>query len=801
MSLAPLFHPEILEHLREGDQGHVTLHRLRNGSLAAVKEYLNSEAAKDEFQLNQKAFHACPEYIVKALKHSGSHVIFENYPDYIALDQIQGQLDPRVPVQKLAFYAVAGHLSRAIRCFLIHDLLHTDLKPRNVLFNPDSYQAKLIDFGDLHVLSTQEKRKVPELHGTPGYFSPWLFTLAPVTQRLARNALWALTGTLLNLLPGKKLFNDMAFPEADITWDHTKDVQFLIARVDRWFHNREMLQKQQKVIDEAVSKRTRKLYPETKVLLQRMVNLTTEEEPLVLLQALEEHCFHTMQSMDMTEKVLRVLLEQMKRAKPSRQERDLTSHEREVLHRSLVEHKEEIRTMSEKDPLGEVVGKGGFGQVFAWKEHGVPLVMKKIKVQMKVPGQVFNEVNVMHNVEHPFLMAAKDIHWFEGGEEVGIVMDRARCNMQEWNFPPGPEGARQIKTFMAQTLLGLCALHQKHMIHFDVKPQNFLVMNEKHVKVSDFGLLSFMCQSKHFYYLQGTLKYMPPEVVCKISLHKKSPSLDQLWAVYTQKTDSWSWLISWFFLLGDATVHSLEGNKVTKALKMLQWLREKFQDDQAKKEFIVRHIKEPALQAFFFRNLQFDEAKRPTCWELLQDPLLKLEQHVVPLHVKPWPQAQALVLEDEVQRTASFLRLGEGAKLFCQIFNMGKQPWNEINFITIQAYLFYERILHARLKRPADQLAYLCVLLAFATFFPRLKLTAERLTYLEEQLCAGKPLGHRWNALLEIFRGLGQNLFGLHMGVTDWSHLLKSRRLDTFLTKEDTACFVFTAENSLVKMS
>jgi mitogen-activated protein kinase kinase kinase len=91
-----------------------------------------------------------------------------------------------------------------------------------------------------------------------------------------------------------------------------------------------------------------------------------------------------------------------------------------------------------------------------------------------------------------------------------------------------------IRNFVRQILAGLNYLHERDIVHRDIKGANVLVDNKGVIKISDFGiskkveanLLSTAPSHPHRPSLQGSVYWMAPEVVRQTS--------------YTRKADIWS---------------------------------------------------------------------------------------------------------------------------------------------------------------------------------------------------------------------------------------------------------------------
>lgn len=68
---------------------------------------------------------------------------------------------------------------------------------------------------------------------------------------------------------------------------------------------------------------------------------------------------------------------------------------------------------------------------------------------------------------------------------------------------------------MKQILIGLEALHNKNIMHRDLKPDNILIRNKESLNlvIADFGLSTKADASKYLYLKCGTPGFVAPEIV------------------------------------------------------------------------------------------------------------------------------------------------------------------------------------------------------------------------------------------------------------------------------------------------
>jgi eukaryotic-like serine/threonine-protein kinase len=164
------------------------------------------------------------------------------------------------------------------------------------------------------------------------------------------------------------------------------------------------------------------------------------------------------------------------------------------------------------------LGVGGMGAVYLAKDRVLENTQVAIKVlhpamsrDAELSKRFLREVTLMHKVNHQNVVRVFDVGNDQGwiyftmeyvsGVSLENVLDKSKVSL--------PNSIQIIQ----QVCLALQAIHAAEIIHRDLKPANIMLLNDKTVKLTDFGV----ARAKNSNLTQhdeiiGSVEYMAPEV-------------------------------------------------------------------------------------------------------------------------------------------------------------------------------------------------------------------------------------------------------------------------------------------------
>ncbi|OZJ04965.1 hypothetical protein BZG36_01730 [Bifiguratus adelaidae] len=261
---------------------------------------------------------------------------------------------------------------------------------------------------------------------------------------------------------------------------------------------------------------------------------------------------------------------------------------------------------------GDLIGKGSFGRVYhalnvadgeaiAVKQVEIPTTKSDLinKRQQEMVQALYHEISLLKDLDHPNIVqylgfditdeyANIFLEYVSGGSIASIL------------HKVGALDEAITRNFTRQILLGLDYLHERNILHRDIKGANILVDQDGVCKISDFGLSkknhdAYDPESKMSF--QGSIFWMAPEVV------KNQP--------YSAKIDIWS--------LGCLVVEMITGQRPWLSLDNIGAL---YQLGQCQSPDIPSNLSE-AGKDFLRRCFAIDPVLRPTAADLLVHPFCR----------------------------------------------------------------------------------------------------------------------------------------------------------------------------------
>lgn len=166
------------------------------------------------------------------------------------------------------------------------------------------------------------------------------------------------------------------------------------------------------------------------------------------------------------------------------------------------------------------IGSGSYGKAILVKDpEGQNFVLKAIdisRMDAKERRDAVNEVKVLSSLKHPYVVSYRES--FLEGRTLCIVMDYAEggdlFNRVAKTRKAGqvfPEA--QVMRWFTQASLALKHIHEKHVLHRDLKSQNLFLTGCGRLRIGDFGIAKVLDSTAAFAKTTiGTPYYLSPEI-------------------------------------------------------------------------------------------------------------------------------------------------------------------------------------------------------------------------------------------------------------------------------------------------
>lgn len=125
--------------------------------------------------------------------------------------------------------------------------------------------------------------------------------------------------------------------------------------------------------------------------------------------------------------------------------------------------------------------------------------------------QFKNEARFLGTFNHPHIMKIYNVGAYNGTPFTSFELLKGKT-LKEVLDNRGKLSYDEAVDYMLQVLDAVNNMHEKEVLHNDLKPDNIFVLSDGNIKICDFGIAThvFDRESKE---LHGTMKYLAPEVL------------------------------------------------------------------------------------------------------------------------------------------------------------------------------------------------------------------------------------------------------------------------------------------------
>lgn len=184
-----------------------------------------------------------------------------------------------------------------------------------------------------------------------------------------------------------------------------------------------------------------------------------------------------------------------------------------------------------------VIGQGTYGVVYRAKDKETQAIvaLKKLRMEREKEGMPLTslrEIRLLKACRHPNVVELQDIVVGNKLDSIFLVFEYCENDLatlldtgMKRNFTEG-----EVKCLLRQLLSAIAYMHDRWMIHRDIKMSNLLYNNRGCLKVADFGLARLFGYPKRPYTPRVvTLWYRAPELLIA------EPKLHKLFSEHTER--------------------------------------------------------------------------------------------------------------------------------------------------------------------------------------------------------------------------------------------------------------------------
>ena len=250
---------------------------------------------------------------------------------------------------------------------------------------------------------------------------------------------------------------------------------------------------------------------------------------------------------------------------------------------------------------GRVLGKGAFGKVnlalhlASGRLVAIKSFNKSKILSRRAKFKIKNEIEVLSKLRNDFCTQIYDA--FETDKHILIVMEYVCGDLLGFIRKRGKISENSSKIIFKQLIKGLQYIHNKKIVHRDIKLDNILIDLTNTVKICDFGVSRILQKGDIMYEHCGTPAYIAPEIF-----------RDEGYEGFS--CDIWSAGVTLYYMLAGSQPFKAEKIEKLKEL-ILKGEYDEIEDVSNEAKDIIKGM------------LKLDPKKRLTIDEILKHPWLK----------------------------------------------------------------------------------------------------------------------------------------------------------------------------------
>ena len=167
------------------------------------------------------------------------------------------------------------------------------------------------------------------------------------------------------------------------------------------------------------------------------------------------------------------------------------------------------------------IGRGTYGKVYLVQHKhteqifAMKSVLKELLIKTDQVAGIRVEREILEKFDHPFIMGLEFA--FQDNQRLYLIMEFVNGGELFFHLKQVKGGFNEDRArfYAAEICLALEYLHKSGVVYRDLKPENVLVDNEGHIRLTDFGLSKSGLEDTNgrTESFCGTPEYLAPEII------------------------------------------------------------------------------------------------------------------------------------------------------------------------------------------------------------------------------------------------------------------------------------------------